>query len=139
MPQTRIDLLLDSLPELQSLNRELKKLATLQRAISEVLPGDLAKSTSVVSGKSGTVLLYAANSPVAAKVKQLTPRMMTHLRQHGYDITAIHVQVQVRISHNPLLEKHISLGPLGRDALDSLAKRLDSSPLKSAVQRLRHR
>lgn len=139
MSESRIGQLLDSLPELQSLKRELKKLATLQNAVREVLPFELAKCTSVASVKSGSVILYASNSPAAAKLKQITPRILFHLRKQHHDITGIVVQVQVTIPVNALPQKHIVMGPQARSALDALAERLDASPLKSAVRRLRER
>ena len=139
MPDTRIGPLLESLPELQSLNRELKKLAALQVVLQSFLPVALAKCTTVASVKAGMLTLHAVNHSAAAKLKQIAPRILMQMRSQRHDITGILVQMQVTNPAKPLPHKQISMGPQARTALDSLAERLDSSPLKSAVKRLRKR
>jgi hypothetical protein len=136
MSDKRVGLLLDSLPELRALNRELRQLATLQSALSEVLPGNLATSATVALVKAGELILYADNGAVAAKLRHMAPRILTSLRQLGYEITGIRVQVQVRIRDNSLPQKQISLSAEARNAIDLLSERLDASPLKAALKRL---
>ena len=136
MSDKRVGLLLNSLPELQALNRELRQLAALQSALAEVLPGNLATSTSVALVKAGELILVADNGAVAAKLKQMAPRVLSSLRQRGYEITGIRLQVQVRIRDNPLPQKQISLSSEARNAIDSLSGQLDPSPLKAALKRL---
>jgi hypothetical protein len=136
MSDSRVGLLLNSLPELQALNRELRQLASLQSALAEVLPGNLATSASVALVKDGELILFADNGAVAAKLGQMAPRILMSLRQRGYEITGIRLQVQVRIRHNPLPPKQISLSSEARNAIDLLSERLDVSPLKAALKRL---
>lgn len=131
----RVGLLLDSLPELQALNRELRQLAALQNALAELLPGGLATSASVALLKAGELFLVADNGASAAKLKQMTPRLLTSLRERGYDITGIRLRVQVRIRDNPLPQKQISLSSAARQAIDSLSERIRPSPLKDALTR----
>ena len=139
MSNTRVGVLLDSLPELQSLNRELRQLAALQNALAELLPGNLATSSGVALAKAGELTLFADNGAVAAKLKHMAPRILESLRQREFEITGIHVQVQVRIRDNPLPQKQISLSPEARTAIDLLSERLDASPLKSALKRFGRR
>ncbi len=40
--------------------------------------------------------LLAANSAVAAKLRQLAPALTAHLRAKGYEITTIRIKVQTR-------------------------------------------
>jgi Dna[CI] antecedent, DciA len=136
MPDTRIGPLLNSLPEIQSLTRELKCLADLRVALSKALPGHIATMTHVAMVKAGELILVVDNGAVAAKLNQLSPRILTAIGQLGYDITGIRVQVQVRIPDKPLPEKQIYLGPEACSAINSLTERLDPSPLKSALKRL---
>ena len=121
---------------MQALNRELRQLAALQSALAEVLPGNLATSASVASVKAGELILFADNGAVAAKLRQIAPRILISLRQRGYEITGIHLQVQVRIRDNPLPQKQISLSSEARNAIDLLSERLNASPLKAALRRL---
>jgi hypothetical protein len=135
MSNTRVGLLLSTLPELQALNRELRQLVALQSALAEVLSGNLATLTSVALSKAGELILFADNGAVAAKLRQMAPRILTSFRQRGHEITGIRVQVQVRIRDNPLPQKQISLSPEARNAIDLLSERLDASPLKTALKR----
>ena len=139
MSNTRVGVLLDSLPELQSLNRELRQLAALQTALAELLPGNLATSSGVALAKAGELTLFADNGAVAAKLRHMAPRILESLRQRGFEITGIHLQVQVRIRDNPLPQKQISLSPEARSAIDLLSERLEASPLKSALKRFGRR
>jgi hypothetical protein len=139
MSDKRVGLLLNSLPELQALNQELRQLAALQSALAEVLPGNLAANSSVALVKAGEVILSANNGAVAAKLRQMAPRILVFLRQRGFQITGIRLQVQVRVRDNPLPQKQISLSPDARDAIDLLSDRLDASPLKTALKRLGRR
>ncbi len=139
MSDKRVGLLLNSLPELQALNQELRQLATLQSALAEVLPGNLAANSSVAVVKAGELILSADNGAVAAKLKQMAPRILVFLRQQGFQITGIRLQVQVRVRDNPLLQKQISLSSDARDAIGLLSDRLDPSPLKTALKRLGRR
>ncbi len=139
MSNTRVGLLLDNLPEFQALNRELRQLAALQNALTELLPDNLATSSGVALAKAGELILFADNGAVAAKLRHMAPRILLSLRQRGYEITGIHVQVQVRIRDNPLPQKQISLSSEARSAIDLLSERLDPSPLKSALNRFGRR
>ena len=139
MSNTRLGLLLDSLPELQSLNRELRQLTALQNALTQLLPGNLASSSGVALAKAGELTLFADNGAVAAKLRHMAPRILVSLRQQGHEITGIHVQVQVRIRDNPLPQKQISLSSEARRAIDMLSEQLQASPLKSALKRFGRR
>jgi len=136
MSEKRVGLLIESLPELQALNREIRQLSALQSVLAEVLPGNLATSARVALVKAGELILFADNGAVAAKLRQMAPRILIFLRQRGYEITGIHLQVQVRIRDNPLPQKQISLSSEARSAIDLLSEGLKTSPLKTALKRL---
>jgi hypothetical protein len=140
MSEKRVGLLIDTLPELQALNREIRQLMAMQSVLAEVLPGNLATSASVALVKAGEMILFADNGAVAAKLRQMAPRILISLRQRGYEITGIRLQVQVSIRDNPLPQKQISLSAEARNAIDLLSERLKASPLKAALKHLgRHR
>jgi hypothetical protein len=136
MYNTRVGVLLNSLPELQALNQELRQLAAMQNALAELLPRDLATKASVTLTKTGELTLSVDNGAVAAKLRQMAPRILTFLRQRRYEITGIRLQVQVRVRDNPLPQKQIFLSPDARNAIDLLSERLGASPLKTALKRL---
>ena len=136
MSEKRVGLLIDTLPELRAINREIRQLMALQSALAEVLPHNLAAFATVASMNAGEITLFADSGAVAAKLRQMTPRTLTSLRQRGYEITGIRLQVQVSIRDNPLPPKQISISVEARNVIDSLTERLDPSPLKSALKRL---
>jgi hypothetical protein len=136
MSDKRVGLLLNSLPELRALNQELRQLAALQSALAEILPGNLAANASVAQLKAGELILSANNGAVAAKLRQMAPRILIFLHHRKFQITGIHLQVQVRVRGNPLPQKQIYLSSDARDAISLLSDRLDPSPLKSALERL---
>ena len=138
MATDRIGKLLHRLPELQLLEPRLKSIANLQAALAKILPANLA-STSLAISDTGELLLYADNGAVAAKLRQVAPRVFLFLQQRGVEVTGIRVQVQVGFRHKPLRQKQIFLSRPGRDAVMALAKRLDNSPLKSALARMGQR
>ena len=139
MSSERIGLLLRQLPELQGLTHQVKRLSALQSTLAECLPANLAASTALVVAETGELVLYADNGAVATKLKQLTPRILIFLRQRGIEATGIRVQMQLSIRHNPLPQKQISMSTAGRKAVRELAERVESSPLKAALERLSQR
>lgn len=139
MSDTRVGLLLNNLPEFQAVNRELRQLVALHNALAELLPDNLATYTSVALAKTGELILFADNGAVAVKLRHLAPRVLLALRQRGFEITGIRVQVQVRTHDNPLPQKQNSLSIEARCAIDLLSDRLDPSPLKSALKRFSRR
>lgn len=139
MNSERIGLLLRQLPELQGLTRQVKRLSALQGTLAEALPANLAASVALAVAETGELLLYADNGAVATKLKHLAPRILIFLQQRGVEVTGIRVQVQAGIRHNPLPQKQILLSPEGRKAIQDLAKRIESSPLKSALEQLSRR
>src|SRR5882672_7578747 len=136
MSEKRVGLLIDTIPELRALNREIRRLTALQSVLAEVLPDKLATFATVASMNAGELVLFADNGAVAAKLRQMTPRILTALQQRGFEITGIRLQVQVSMRDNPLPQKQISLSAGARNVIDSLTDRLQASPLKAALKRL---
>ena len=136
MPGTPIGLILSNLPELQALKGELDRLRSLEGALKEILPGNLALSSRVSRVTAGELVVSADSGAIAAKLKEIAPRILAAFRQRGYEITGIVVQVQVRTCYNPLPQKQIHIGSRAISAVESLVGRLNESPLKAALERL---
>ncbi|MEO8157227.1 MAG: DciA family protein [Betaproteobacteria bacterium] len=136
MTDKRVGLLLDSLPELQALRGELRQLADLQSTLADALPENLAACTNVALVKAGELVLVSENAAVAAKLRQMAPRILIVLQDRGFKINGIRLKVQVSVRDNPLPQKQISLGSEARSAIDSLSERLSPSPLQEALKRL---
>lgn len=139
MTAERIGRLFDKLPQLQTLNREIRKQLALQTILVEILPADLRRSVTVVASGTGELVLLADNGAVAAKLRQLAPRILNHFRQRGINANGIRVQTQVSIRYKPLPQKQISLGKNAHQALLQLSSSLKDSPLKAAIEKLGQR
>jgi hypothetical protein len=88
--------------------------------------------------KAGTLVVLADNPAVAAKLKQLAPRVLKLLQNQQPEITGIRVGVQVK-THKIKAEDEVTRAPLPPEAiqdLGSLANALPPSPLKSALLRM---
>jgi hypothetical protein len=136
MPLHTIGKLLTATEELKSLQARTRRLVELQTLYFRSVPQELAVSSRVKNYKTGTLFVSADNAAVAAKLKHLAPRTLLALRQIDAEVTAIRIEVQVTGSQ--LAYKSIKTG-LPTDALekfDSLAQRVSSPGLKSALAAL---
>ena len=86
MNSERIGLLIDRLPQLQVLNRQVRRLLALQDLLTEVLPQSLASSTTVALSVADELVLFVDNGSAAAKLKQLAPRILAFFRQQGHEV-----------------------------------------------------
>lgn len=139
MASNRIGALIGQLPELQAISRRTARTLALQAALKDALTANLAAATSITVSNAGELLFFADNGAMAAKLKQLAPRVRALLRQRGIEVTGVRVQVQVGLRHNPLQQKRISISETAGIAVMDLARRLGNSPLGQALERLGRR
>jgi len=69
-------------------------LLELRRLFRENVPPGLAAASQVANFREGAIIIMAENSAIAAKLKQLTPRLTTLFLEKGWQVNAIRVQVQ---------------------------------------------
>lgn len=83
-----------------------------------------------------TLIIAADNGTVAAKLRQLAPKLTQLCQNGGYEITGIQIKVQVAspITTRPL--RLTSLSAIRRQQLVDFAVKLEDSPLKTALHRL---
>ena len=134
--------LLDTDKNLARLSSHAGRLLKLQRIFERAAPAALTHYGRVANMKLGKVVIHAANSAVAAKIRQLTPRLTESFRQSGVDVNEIQVKVQPGAGLSP--EKKSSspadIGIKTKQGLTSLAQSLPSdSPLKAALERFTDR
>jgi hypothetical protein len=139
-PIRSVGSVLSSAPELGTITRQARKLLNLQSALARALPQALTDQAAVATLESGTAVVLASNGTVAAKLKQMSRRLLQKLRQQDPEISSIQVRVQEPSVVKPLPQKRISLSPSAVEALDSLSRRLESSPLRTSIEAicLRH-
>jgi hypothetical protein len=123
---------------LRALARQAERLKVLQQLLIEATPPALAAASRVASLKSGTLLVMADNAAVAAKLRQLAPRLLLQVRRQASEVTGIRVEVQVNASEIEVgqkVTKH-SLPPDAIQEIAGLAGKLPPSPLRTALGRL---
>jgi hypothetical protein len=126
---------------LRSLAQRARRLEELQHLLFEAVPPALAGASRVSNYRSGLLVISADNAAVAAKLRQLAPRLLSHLEKSAILVTGIRVDVQVK-AHKIKDEHHVTGNALPPDAIQKfsdLAGRLPPSPLKSAVMKLARR
>jgi hypothetical protein len=93
----------DSLPVSEALRRSaplaqlrarLQDSADRFAAIRDALPGALARQVTAGPVDEEGWSLLAANAAVAAKLRQLKPRLEDLLRQQGWQVSSIRIRVQ---------------------------------------------
>ena len=125
---------LDSTAGIAALLPQAERLIELRRIYSELVPQQLLRSSSIVNYKRQTVVIFAENNAIAAKLKLLSPRLVNDFSKRGVEVTGIHLEVQPR--ENPKKEplpKHAKLSAAGAESLEALARRLPDSRLKQAL------
>ena len=141
MPIRDIRNLLGASSELAALREKTQRLLALQRAYIDCTPVELAeitKASRVGYLKAGTLYLLADNATVAAKLRQLLPRLLPIFRKLEAEVTGIRVDVQPK---SPPIR---SLSNLNKDALpvdfikqiEESAKTIHNPALKQAVTNL---
>jgi hypothetical protein len=90
-----VDALARSAP-LHQLQARLRDSNARFAAILSLLPATLAPHVQPGPVDEAGWSLLAANAPVAAKLRQLQPRLEDVLRQRGWQVSAIRIKVQSR-------------------------------------------
>jgi hypothetical protein len=123
--------------ELARLSGHARRLLGLQRAFESATP--LARQSRVANYKLGRIVIYAANGAVAAKLRQMEPRLAALFRSEATEVTGIDIRVQPGTDNRPPPPKKTltGIGDQQKQALTSLADGLpDGSALKAALARL---
>ncbi|MEQ1773250.1 MAG: DciA family protein [Burkholderiales bacterium] len=141
MPLRDIRNLLGASSELAALREKTQRLLALQRAYVDCTPvelADLIKASRVGYLKAGTLYLLADSATVAAKLRQLLPRLLPVFRKLEAEVTGIHVDVQPKSPANSpatsLKEDELPIDYI--EQLDGIAKTISNPDLKLAVTNL---
>ncbi|HXZ97196.1 MAG TPA: DciA family protein [Burkholderiales bacterium] len=135
MPTRKVGSYFDSTPAIQSLIKQVQCLIDMQQVFTEIAPKPLAQSGRVGRFAHSSLLLFADNGAMAAKLKQLTPSLLINFQKRGYKVTAIRVEVQPPHPRTPLPRK-TGLSGKALNHVHELAARLPDSPLRTAVQNM---
>lgn len=125
---------------LARLTNHARRLARLQRILESATP--LARRARIFNVKSGKIFIAADNSAVAAKLRQLEPRLIKVFQAEAAEITGIEFRVQPGYvnAKSPVTISRTHIGVSGKHALTSFADKLPpESVLRKALRRLLER
>lgn len=137
MSATKLHALLTLSEDLAPLATHAARLIRLQQIFQQIAPKPLARSSQVANLKQGVVVVHAANSAVAAKLRQLAPRLCDEFSNRSCEVTKIQVKVQAPANAGKSLKiERPELAPAAIQELARLSAGLPDSPLKRAVDRM---
>lgn len=138
MPARKLDFYLNSSDPLRHLARAARDLNELQQMLAKNAPPELTEACRVKRLRDGILFISADNAAVATQLRQLTPRLLNCYQEQRTEVTSIRIDVQVT---NPPQRPRTGSekNPLSIETIEniqSLADRLEASPLKDALIRL---
>lgn len=119
-----------------ALRAGVEQVASLQRDLAAFLPDYLANHVEPGSIKDGTLTLFAAHNALAARLRQVEPRLLTDLQKRGWPVSALRVRVRPKDAPEPPHVKQARMTTVGATALRDLADHLEPSPLQAALARM---
>ncbi len=137
MPARKLAQLLDEAPALRAVGEASRHTEQLQRIYLEAVPVELSRTSRISWAGAGVLFVAAGNGAVAAKLRQLAPRILDHFRSQAIEFNSMRIEVQAgsdarstqRKQHKPLSENALS-------SIRAAQERIPESPLKSALERL---
>jgi len=133
MHSKNLDAYLVQADGINSLMPQAKRLLELRQVLLEILPKQLANFATVANYRQGKIVIFAANSAIAAKLKLLGPVLMDRFTTRGLQVTALDIEVQPGPGTASTRPKEAVLTDTARQALAGLASQLAESKLKSTI------
>jgi hypothetical protein len=128
--------LLRSLRTLEAIVVRVEQLAALERAYVAAIPREFANRSRVAYERAGTVVVSADTGAVAAKLRQLAPRIVNEIVKSAPEVTSMRVEVQIVQSSKRPPQLRPKIGSHGLASLRELRDALPDSPLREALGRL---
>lgn len=138
MRLSKLDRILSAERDLQPLVAKARDLGALSRLVQLFLSADLANHARVVNLREGEMVLSAAHSAAAAKLRLLAPSLCRYLCNQRWQVSSVVVRVQPNASRSPpaARQKTAQLSTPAIDTLRQLYEGMSASPARDALQRL---
>jgi hypothetical protein len=135
LPQT-VGNILEKSEGLDRLLPHARSLVSLREQLTQALPPGLRKHATLANFKNGTLVIFADNSAVAAKLRLMLTALGDRLKTSGVEHTGIKVEVQPSEPPPPRRNKQAVMSASGADSLRQLSAQLPDSKLKTVIDRL---
>ena len=135
--------LLGASAELQAVAARLAYVKRLQRRYRTLVPEELAEASRVCAIDGTILVILAASGPVAAVLRQLSPRVLQGLRdaarkspKHSTDQEFNGIRIEVQVKQVTARRPVRARSELPKEKLAEVARDLSESPLREALQRI---
>ncbi len=81
-------------PTLASLAAQARDTSNRLRAIKGLIPEELRPAVTAGPAEGDSWCLLVQGNAAAAKVRQLAPALIAHLRSHGWDVATVRIKVR---------------------------------------------
>jgi hypothetical protein len=123
--------------ELRNLSAGARRIRALERAWQAAAPEALGASSHVRTCKEGTLVIVADNAAVAAKLRQMTGRLLAAIKQSADGVDMLRIEVGVDSGQAPAVSpKKAALGDAAVEQFAALARRVPDGNLKDALDQL---
>ena len=137
----KLDRILAAEATLQPVLAKAHELRALAGLLDGFLPPDLARQARVVNYRDGEVVLVAATSAAAAKLRLLAPSLVNFFSKQRLQVNSVSIRVQLNASRSadvaPQKSAYLSTPTL--NSLSTLYKSMRNSPARDALRALLER
>ena len=138
MPFPKLDRFLTADGDLQPTLVKAREIRALSMLCDKFLPSELARQVRAANLKDGQLVLLAANSAAAAKLKLISETLCNYLSKQGAKVIGVSVRVQPRMSRSAdaAPQKRAFMTPAVLAELRALYQRMPDSAARNALKAL---
>ena len=138
MRPLKLDRILAAEPTLQPVLTKAHELRELAGLLDRYLPPGLARQARVVNFRDGEIVLVAASSAAAAKLRLLSPSLVNFLAKQRLQVNSVSIRVQPNESPSAVAapRKTAYLTTLTLERMRKLYKAMAPSPARDALRAL---
>ena len=135
MRPLKLDRILAAEPTLQPVLTKAHELRALSGLLNGYLPPDLARQARVVNFREGELVLVAASSAAAAKLRLLAPSLVNLFVKQRLQVNSVSIRVQPTGTREgpPAAGKTAYLSTLTLERMGRLYKTMAASPARQAL------
>jgi hypothetical protein len=136
----KLDCVISAAGELEPLLAKARALKSLAGLVQRFLPSELGRELRVANFKDSELLLIAANSAAAAKLKLVAPALCRFLVERRWQVSSVAVRVQPTMPRgSEPRQKTVHFSTAALESLRCLYAAMSASPARDALARLLQR
>jgi hypothetical protein len=135
MRPLKLDRILAAEPTLQPVLTKAHELRDLAGLLDRYLPPDLARQARVVNFRDGEIVLVAASSAAAAKLRLLAPSLTILFAKQRLQVNSVSIRVQPKGTREgaAAARKTVHFSTLALERMGKLYKTMSASPARDAL------